>query len=125
MRDGIVTKAAQPKCWIEPLEFNVVVELDPVETKTKGGIILIENEQERQKLSCEEGTLVAISPHAFSYAETWPADRPPPQVGQRVFIKRHDGLLREREIDGVKKVFRIVQDKSVVAVINDEEGRNG
>jgi len=100
-------------CWIEPIEFNVVVELDPVEEVTAGGIILPGSKTERDKLAGEEGTLVAVSPHAFTYADSWPEDRPPPRVGQRVMIKRFDGLLREK--DG--KSYRIVQDKSVVAVL--------
>lgn len=108
-------------CWIEPLEFNVVVELDPVEEVTGGGIILPTTVTERDKLGGEEGTLVAISPHAFSYADDWPADRPKPQVGQRVMIKRYDGLLRDRKVGGVEKTYRIVQDKSVVAILKDEE----
>jgi co-chaperonin GroES (HSP10) len=108
-------------CPYKPLEFNVVIELDPVEEKTAGGIILISATKEADKLACEEGTLVAISPHAFSYAE-W-GDTPKPEVGQRVMIKRYDGILREREIAGVKRTYRIVQDKIVVALI--EEQANG
>ena len=54
------------KCPYRPMEFNVVVELDPVEEKTKGGIILPTEKVERDKLAFEEGTLVAASPFAFS-----------------------------------------------------------
>lgn len=104
-------------CPYSPMEFNVVVELDPPEKVTAGGIILPEAKTERDMLACEEGTLVAISPFAFSYAkpEDW-GDTPKPQVGQRVMIKRFDGLLREK--DG--KNYRIVQDKSVVALIEGD-----
>jgi co-chaperonin GroES (HSP10) len=104
-------------CPYHPLEFNVVVELDPVESKTKGGIILLDTQKERDQLACEEGTLVAISPLAFTYASPaeW-GDTPKPAVGQRVMIKRYDGLLREK--DG--RNFRIVQDKSVVALIEGD-----
>jgi hypothetical protein len=47
-------------CPYKPLEFNVVIELDPVEEKTAGGIILPPSTKEADKLACEEGTLVAI-----------------------------------------------------------------
>jgi co-chaperonin GroES (HSP10) len=105
-------------CPYVPLEFNVVVELDPVEEVTAGGIILTKAHTEREELSCEEGTLVAISPHAFSYVEDW-GETPKPQVGQRVMLKRFDGLLRKRKIDGAERTYRIVQDKSVVALIEE------
>jgi co-chaperonin GroES (HSP10) len=101
-------------CPYQPVEFNVVVELDPVEEKTKGGIILPGEKVERDKLGAEEGTLVATSPLAFTYASPaeW-GDTPKPQVGQRVMLKRYDGVLREK--DG--RSYRIVPDKSIVAVI--------
>lgn len=103
-------------CPFKPMEFNVVVEMDPTEEVTKGGIILTHSQTEREKLATEEGTLIAASPHAFTYADNWPEHYPPPQVGQRVMIKRFDGLLREK--DG--KAYRILPDKSIVAVIEGE-----
>jgi co-chaperonin GroES (HSP10) len=98
------------------MEFNIVVELDPIEEVTKGGIILPGDKVERDKLAYEEGTLVAVSPFAFSYAE-WPEDAEKPQIGNRVLIERYAGLLREK--DG--RNFRILKDKSLVAVIEGEE----
>ena len=103
-------------CPYRPMEFNVVVELDPTEKVTKGGIILVENHVERERLATEEGTLVAVSPHAFSYVEGWPEFYPAPEVGQRVMIRRYDGLLREKG----DKTYRIVPDKSIVAVIEGD-----
>lgn len=105
-------------CPYKPMEFNVVVELDPTEEVTKGGIILTRSNVERDELAAEEGTLVAVSPHAFTYAE-WTADAEKPQLGNRVMIARYQGVLRES--DGKK--YRIVKDKDIVAVI--EEQTNG
>jgi hypothetical protein len=59
------------------------------------------------------------SPHAFSYAE-W-GDTPKPEVGQRVMIKRYDGILREREIAGVKRTYRIVQGQGAVVALIEEQ----
>lgn len=103
--------------WIQPLAFNVVIEMDPTEQKTKGGIILVESVVEREKLAGQEGTLVAKSPLAFSYAE-WPDSSPPPDVGARVLINKYAaGTSRER--DG--KEYRIIEDKSVIAVLSKED----
>jgi hypothetical protein len=57
---------------LTPLEFFVVVELDATEKTTPGGIILLDKVQEADKLATQEGTLIAASPHAFTYAEGWP-----------------------------------------------------
>jgi chaperonin GroES len=99
-------------CPFKPLEFNVAVELDPTESKTPGGIILLDTATERDKLGVQEGTLVAVSPLAFSYAD-WPEDSPPPTVGERVLFARYAGLVREHE----GRTFRLIKDKDIVAVI--------
>src|SRR5690349_7350006 len=103
---------------IRPIEYQVLVELDPVETKTAGGIILPDNVKDKDELASEEGTLVALSPLAFNYDEGYPEDAKP-KVGDRVMFKRYDGLLRKRTIDGVERSFRILVDKSIVAVIDE------
>jgi co-chaperonin GroES (HSP10) len=95
-----------------PLEFFVVVLLDPVEEKTAGGIIIPSKMQEQDELSAQEGTLVAVSPHAFSYADDWP-EGSKPEVGARVLFKRYAGLLHER----AGKKWRLLNDKDLVAVV--------
>jgi chaperonin GroES len=104
-------------CPFQPMEFNVIVELDPSEGKSPGGIILLDTATERDKLGSQEGTLVAVSPHAFSYAE-WPEGVAPPKEGARILFARFAGLVREQ--DG--KTYRILKDKDVVAVIGTGEG---
>lgn len=97
---------------LRPSEFNVVVAMDPTETVSKGGILLPTQVTDREKLAAEEGTLVAVSPHAFTYAD-WPAGETPPRVGDRVLIARYGGVMHER----AGKTFRILKDKDIVAVI--------
>lgn len=105
---------------LRPVEFFVVVELDPHEERTAGGIILPTQTQDRDKLATQEGTLVAASPHAFTYAEGWP-EGSIPQVGQRVLFKKYAGALHERTIDGTKRDFRLLNDKDIIAIV---EGSN-
>lgn len=95
-----------------PLEFNCIVELDLTETKTAGGIILPASKTERDELANEEGMLVAVSPHAFSYAEGWPAEYLP-QPGDRILFARYAGAIHER---GGRK-FRVVKDRDIVAKV--------
>lgn len=98
-----------------PMEFNVVVELDNVEQVTKGGIILAPQSVDREKLSAEEGVLVAVSPHAFTYAD-WPEGARKPEVGDRVLIAKFAGIQRDR--DGVS--LKIVKDKDIIAIVEPD-----
>jgi len=97
-----------------PLEFFVIVELDPTEERTPGGLILPSKVQEQDKLATQEGTLIAASPHAFTYAEGWP-EGSKPEVGQRVLFKRYAGHLHERE----GKTYRVLNDKDLVAIVSE------
>lgn len=101
---------------LTPLEFFVVVELDPTEERTKGGIIIPTTTQDKDKLATQEGTLVAVSPHAFSYADDWP-EGSKPEVGARVLFKRYAGALHER--DG--RDYRLLNDKDIIAIVEPEQ----
>jgi len=107
---------------LTPLEFFVVVELDPLEERTKGGIILPTQVSDKDKLATQEGTLVAVSPHAFSYADGWP-EGAMPKVGQRVLFKRYAGALHERETGGVKRTYRLLNDKDLIAIVEAGEAQ--
>lgn len=100
---------------LTPLEFFVVVELDAQAEKTAGGIYLPNQVKEQDKLSTQEGTLIAVSPHAFTYAEGWP-EGSKPEIGQRVLFKRYAGALHER--DG--RTFRLLNDKDLVAIVETQ-----
>lgn len=95
-----------------PVEYNIVVRMDPVEQKTASGLYLPESKTDRDKLSADEGVIVAASPLAFSYAD-WPEDARVPQVGDRILMAQFDGRIWER--GGV--TYRLIKDKSVIAVV--------
>lgn len=100
---------------LQPVEFNVVVELDHEEEKTAGGIILTTQKVERNRLEETEGTLAAVSPFAFNYDE-WPAGARKPEIGDRVYFARYAGILTE--CDG--RWVRIIKDKEVVAIVGQQ-----
>lgn len=101
---------------LQPVEFNVVVELDRTEEKTAGGIIIPGQKVERNRLEETVGTLVAMSPFAFNY-DDWPADARKPAIGDRVYFARYAGILNE--CDGSRWV-RIIKDKEVVALVGQK-----
>lgn len=102
----------QNESGLQPMEFNVVIRMDPTEEVTKGGIILPTTKTERDELATDEGTLVAVSPHAFTYAD-WPAGARMPQPGDRVLFSQYSGRLWKRG----EVTFRILKDKDIVAVV--------
>lgn len=101
---------------ITPMEFNVVVLPDPVDERTKGGLILSDETRERNKHAATKGTLVALAPMAFDES-VWPAGEAKPKPGTRVLIAKHAGTFCDGA-DG--REYRIVKDKDVVAMIEGQ-----
>lgn len=97
---------------ISPVEYNIVVRMDPVEEKTSSGLYLPQTKTDRDELSADEGTIVAASPLAFNYAE-WPEGSRLPQVGDRILMAQFDGRIWKRN----GETFRLINDRSVIAVI--------
>jgi len=96
---------------IQPIEYNVLIKLDEIKKKTDGGILLSDTTIEADKHAQQRGTIAAMSPFAFSYAE-WPGGLTP-KVGDRVFFARYEGVLFTEGEDE----FRLVKDKAIAAVI--------
>jgi chaperonin GroES len=96
---------------LSPVEYNIVVRMDPVEEKTASGLYIPQTKTDRDELSADEGTIIAVSPHAFSYAE-W-GDVAPPKEGDRILMAQFDGRIWKRG----GQTYRLIKDKSVIAVI--------
>lgn len=100
------------ECGLIPMEFNVVVKPKAIEEKTAGGVFLPTTATDREKLAVVEAELVAVSPHAFTYAD-WPEGARKPEVGDQVIIAKHAGAIHSR--NGTD--YRIVKDKDIVAIV--------
>lgn len=96
---------------IEPVEFKVVVRPRKAEEKV-GSIHLPQQVVERDQHAAMEGTLVAVSPFAFTYEE-WPASARKPEPGDTVIFARYSGI-NQKGADG--ESYRIMNDKDIVAV---------
>ncbi len=86
-----------------------------VDEKTKGGIILPDETKERDQFAQMQGTLVAVSPLAFTYAnaDEW-AGADKPRVGDKVLFAKFAGA-KIKGNDG--EDYRIISDKDVSAVL--------
>lgn len=98
---------------IWPTEFKVVIRPEDIEKITKGGIIIPVSEAERLQNAATEGTIIAVSPLAFSY-EKWPDGYAPPKVGDRIVYSKYSGMKKKGK-DDVEYI--IMNDKDIVAVL--------
>lgn len=100
---------------ISPTEYKVLVSPEKVDEKTKGGIILPDEHKDREQFAQMQGTLVAVSPLAFTYADddAW-GDAAKPKPGDKVMFAKFAGAA-VKGMDG--KDYRIISDKDVSAVI--------
>jgi len=96
---------------IRPIEFNVLVAPKAVDKTTKGGIIIPELTQDRLQAAAVEGTVIEVSPLAFSY-DDWP-DEHKPRPGDTVVYAKFAGMSIER--GGVD--YRLIKDKDIAAVV--------
>jgi co-chaperonin GroES (HSP10) len=98
---------------IVPTEFKCLILPKPVEQKV-GSILLPDSTMEAEKYAAIEGTIVALSHLAFTYADEaeWQGHKPKP--GQRVLHAKYAGV-RVKGKDGVE--YLLVNDKDVVAVV--------
>jgi chaperonin GroES len=99
---------------IYPTEFKVLVKPNEVAAVTKGGIFIPETSKEREQYAQMEGTLVAVSPHAFTYAE-WVNGADRPKVGDSVLFAKFAGAKVVGR-DGIE--YRLINDKDIGAVLD-------
>lgn len=100
---------------LRPVEFKVLIKPDPVEKKTKGGIIYTELSADQQQMAQVKGTLVALGGKAF---EDWPqAERDALVPGARVYFDIYAGVTLFGA-DGEE--YKITNDKSVASIVEDE-----
>lgn len=92
---------------IEPMEYNVIVKPYVVPEQTKGGLFLPQDHHERVQWAETRGTVVAVSPVAFTFEPGAPTVEP----GDEIMHARHAGVL----IKGTDEVeYRVVKDKDVI-----------
>jgi len=99
---------------IHPTEYRVLIKPKEVGDKI-GSIIIPDESKDRNQFAQMEGTLVAVSPLAFTYANEseWNGS-PKPKPGDRVMFAKYAGAVVKGR-DGAD--YRIVNDKDITAVL--------
>ena len=113
---------------IKPLGLYVLVEMDTVEDKSSGGILL--GDVKREQGACDVGTVIAIGNTAFrGFPGCNPSDYPPShafytlephqiwgvEVGDKVEYRSFEGKLSG--VKGVKKT-RYIPDTQIIGKVN-------
>lgn len=100
---------------IQPVGDMLLVMVDPVKTRTGGGIILTDDIADRQTMSSTTGIVLAMGDSAFLFdgerVANWHGSKP--KVGDRVFFQKYAGQTYTGT-DG--RVYRVLQDRSVAGI---------
>lgn len=108
----MTTSAKTNPSGIRPTEFKCLIQPKDVDEKTAGGIIIPTSTKDAEEHAVTEGTLIAVSHLAFTYAtaEEWAGLKP--KAGDHVIFAKYAGV-RVKGKDGRKYV--LINDKDVVA----------
>jgi co-chaperonin GroES (HSP10) len=101
-----------PERKVLPLDYMCLIRLEPVETKSKGGLILPEATVERRQWAGVRAVLVETGEHAFTDGDGEPW-RVRPQPGDKVTIKQYGGEAIDASRD---ELLRLVTDKDILAI---------
>jgi co-chaperonin GroES (HSP10) len=111
--ESVLAAEANPS-GIYPTRVNVLILPKPVEEKI-GSILLPEAKKEADKFATQEGTILAVSPLAFSFATAEEWGDAMPKIGDRVIFAKYAGLRRKCK-DGVDYV--VMKDEDIIAVVD-------
>lgn len=97
---------------VQPLDYMCLIRLEPVETKSKGGIIFDDRTIERQQYAGVRAFLIRKGEHAFTddASRQWTVQ---PKAGDRITIKQYGGEALDASRD---ELFRLVTDKDILAI---------
>lgn len=101
---------------INPTEFKCLVEPKPIEEVSRGGIIIPDMTKDHDKYAQIEGSIVAVSHLAFSYATADEWGDKKPKAGDKILYAKYAGV-RVKGKDG--KEYVLVNDKDICATIEE------
>ena len=111
---------------IKAVGHRVIIKADPVEVKTKSGIVLSVDEK-REITAAQKGTVLDIGPSAWMndlYGYGKPGWEPWCKSGDRVYFARYSGKMIKDVVNGVEEIFFVINDEDVQCLIT-EEGTEG
>ena len=106
------------KSGIIPLGFKVLVKIQEIEEVTKGGIIIPTDTVEKESAASQIATVIDFGQAAFTIGvgdlpNEWNVK---PVVGSNVILNRYAGITIESKN---KEEYRLVNDKEILAILNE------
>tara|TARA_Y100000004_G_scaffold185067_1_gene234774 strand:- start:1458 stop:1874 length:417 start_codon:yes stop_codon:yes gene_type:complete len=101
----------------EPKGYKLLIALPEIEEKTEGGIIKSAQTQHEESISTIVGWVMSMGPDAYANFSRFPSG-PYCQVGDWVLFRAFSGT--RIKIHG--KEFRLINDDTVEAVVEDPRG---
>lgn len=103
---------------LKPIDTTVAVEIEKINDKSSGGIVLAEDYITKQQMNITEGILAAVGDFAFMEIQQGFY----PRVGDKVYFKKFSGILHTDKETG--KEYRLIADTDIYAVERKEEVKN-
>ena len=117
--DNVVklSKARKAKALPEPVGFRILIAIPEKEEKTEGGVLLPEDTRKREEAASMVGMVLKMGPDAYKDVERFPSGH---------WCKEGDFILM-RSYSGTRinvhgQEFRVINDDSVEAVVEDPRG---
>lgn len=99
-----------------PTAFHIIVKPDPLETKTAGGIVILEEIAKKERAAGVYGELIAVGEtawHGFDDGRPWA------KVGDRVMFAKYSGkTFTDPE---TKEDFVLLNDEDILAVVTSKQ----
>lgn len=114
---GSVKADTKPSQLPEPTGYKILIALPEVEEKTEGGIIKAQETMHLEEVGSIVGFVMKLGPDAYEDKKKFP-NGPYCKAGDFVLMRSYSGT--RFSIHG--KEFRLINDDSVEAVIDDPRG---
>ena len=115
--DNVVKLDEARKAKPEPVGYRILIAIPEKEQKTEGGVLLPEDTRKREEAASMVGMVLKIGPDAYKDTERFP-NGPWCKEGDFILMRSYSGT--RIEIHGQE--FRVINDDSVEAVVEDPRG---
>lgn len=116
---------SKPKTLTEipvPLGWRVLVAMEPVETRSAGGILLPDSHLDQKQAIATVGYVIDVGPQAYKRADT--GEIPWVSPGDKVLVAKYAGQRHDVKTPGQSFELRIINDDEIQAVFPDEYDRD-
>lgn len=102
---------SENKSCLKPVEYKIIVKLDKIEEKSKGGIYVPLSLRDKQQMVQVLAELISVGGNAF---EDWKGAIP--RIGDNVYVARAAGY-QVKGADG--ETYQLMNDKDIAAIIRE------